>query len=174
MGCRTSDSVALKSPEKIKLSLSIKNSDCIPNGKIVVSAKSGVPPYMFSFNKDSFDTTSLFGNLSKGNYLIAVKDSNNCSVSSKAVVASTTQNCQEGDIIISPNPSSTVFTLTIGNDQISKQITINVYGDLGKLIYSVHGTQKSSYTFGNTLMKGIYFVQVELDSKVYKFKIIKE
>ena len=67
----------LTSPDNLKLSLSVKNLDCISDGQIVASAKNGIQPYMFSFNNGNFDTASQFANLSKGNYLITVKDNNN-------------------------------------------------------------------------------------------------
>lgn len=171
-GCFNSDSITLKSPVKIKLSLSITNTDCKSDGKIVASAKGGISPYMFSFNNGNFDTTSRFTNLSKGDYKISVRDSNKCISSSEAVVA-LTGNCAS-DITISPNPSNSVFRITIGNNLISDHIKIKVYGVSDKLVYLAQGTQKQSYTFGSTFIKGIYFVEVGTETKTYKFKIIKE
>jgi arylsulfatase A len=171
-GCLNSDSVVLKSPAKIKLNVSVTNTDCKSDGKIVASAKGGIPPYMFSFDNGNYDTTSHFINLSKGDYKISVRDSNKCISSSEAVVA-LTETCAS-DITISPNPSNSVFKITIGNNLISEHIKIKVYGVSDKLVYSAQGTQKQSYVFGSTFIKGIYFVEVGTETKVYKFKIIKE
>src|SRR6185312_6185812 len=98
-------------------------------------------------------------NLSKGDYMIEVEDSNKCIVSSDAIIKATTQNCIT-DVDIFPNPSNSVFKLKVSN-QTSNHIIIKVYDMLGKLVYSHHGKQTTTYTFGNTLMKGVYFVKVE-------------
>ena len=127
---------------------------------------------MFSFDNGNYDTTSHFINLSKGDYKISVRDSNKCISSSEGVVA-LTETCAS-DISISPNPSNSVFRITIGNNLISEHIKIRVYGVSDKLVYSTQGMQKQSYVFGSTFIKGIYFVEVSNETKIYKFKIIKE
>ncbi len=171
-GCINSDSVILKSPAKIKLGLSVENTGCTPDGKIVASAKDGIPPYLFSLNNGNFETSAHFTNLSQGNYKIAVKDSNNCIVSSDAAVL-LAENCTT-EVSCSPNPSNSFFKITVGDNLVSDHIQIRVYGGSDKLVYSTQGTHKKSYTFGNNFTRGVYFVEVGTETKVYKFEIIKD
>ncbi len=171
-GCLDSESIVLKSPDKIQLTLAVNNSDCTSDGRIIASAKEGIPPYMFSFNNGKFDTTSHFTDLSNGDYMIEVEDNNKCITSTDAIVKATTQNCTSG-INIFPNPSNSVFKIEIGNDQIANSIIIKVYDQLGKLVYKEKSSQNASYTFGKSLNKGTYFVKIQSGDKAYKFKVLK-
>jgi hypothetical protein len=171
-GCVDSETVVLTPPEQLKLGLSEKDADCEPDGQIIASASKGVPPYLFSFNNGEFDTVHQFTNLAKGDYTIKAKDGNKCTTSGDVIVKAI-QNCFT-DIIISPNPTNSEFKLRIGNDQLLNHIVIRVYDVKGKLVYSNHGSNIKSYSFGKNFMAGVYFVKVESDSNKYNFKIIKE
>ncbi len=171
-GCVDSEKVVLTAPDQLKLDLFEKSADCVPDGQITASASKGIPPYLFSFNNGDFDTTSHFVKLSKGDYSITVEDSNKCTVSETAEVSATNQNCAT-DITISPNPSNSFFRITIGANLISNHIKIAVYNERGRLVYLDHGTQVTSYKFGNSFEPGIYLVKIEADSNKYVFRIIK-
>lgn len=171
-GCVDSEKVVLTAPDQLKLDLFEKSVDCVPDGQITASASKGIPPYLFSFNNGDFDTTSHFAKLSKGDYSITVEDSNKCTVSETAEVNATNQSCAT-DITISPNPSNSFFRITIGANLISNHIKIAVYNERGRLVYLDHGTQITSYKFGNSFEPGIYLVKIEADSNKYVFRIIK-
>ena len=77
-----------------------------------------------------------FKNLTEGNYVVAVKDSNGCSVSLNTALKTIAPNCVSG-VIIAPNPSNNYFTALIGNDIINETISIWVYDVSGKLVYNL-------------------------------------
>ncbi len=126
---------------------------------------------MFSFNNGNFDTISHFTNLSKGSYIITVQDGNKCNVSSDAVVASVTQDCNTS-IVFAPNPTSTEFKITIGS-QISDNIQIEVYNSLGKLVYAKKANKHSSFGFGAAWTKGAYLVYIKAGDQNLKYKLLK-
>jgi hypothetical protein len=64
--------------------------------------------------------------------------------------------------------------LRVGNNEIAEHITIKVYDVKGKLVYSSHGSNIKSYSFGKNFMSGVYFVRVESEHDKFNFKIIKE
>jgi arylsulfatase A-like enzyme len=171
-GCVDSETVVLTPPEQLKLDLSEEDANCAPDGEIIALASNGVQPYLFSFNNHEFNTAHEFTNLAKGNYTIKVKDGNKCTVSGNITVKAI-HNCFTG-ITISPNPTNSEFKLRIGNNLPSNHIEIRVYDVKGKLIYSNHGNNIKSYSFGKNFMSGIYFVKVESGNDKYNFKIIKE
>jgi len=56
------------------------------NGSIAASASGGTGPYTFSINGGSYQTSSTFANLAKGNYTISAKDSKGCTGSTSVSV----------------------------------------------------------------------------------------
>jgi len=82
-GCFISDTIILLNPDTMTLTSVIEDIKCY-NGsdgsfEIIVSG-AGTAPYLFSEDNGlSYQTDSIFSNLSSGNYSIKVMDNNNCS-----------------------------------------------------------------------------------------------
>lgn len=61
--------------------IDLKGTSCFEehDGSISTEAFGGTPPYEFALNEGTvFSSSSLFENLSQGNYLVKIKDRNNC------------------------------------------------------------------------------------------------
>ena len=80
-GCIVSKQVNITSPEKINISILTKDDiKCFGTsaGRIVVDATGGLEPYSYKLNTGEFFPSSVFNNLSNGEYTFTVKDQNNC------------------------------------------------------------------------------------------------
>lgn len=55
-------------------------------GSIEVNATGGTSPLMYSIDETNFQTSSTFANLSAGNYTVTVKDANDCTGGTTAVI----------------------------------------------------------------------------------------
>jgi len=90
----------------------------VNDGSITASATGGKEPYKFAVNTGSFGTSPVFNNLGGGNYLVLVKDKNDCvrsveillqlpgadPLSAVAVISSDTE-CLDNNGSIQINPS---------------------------------------------------------------------
>ncbi|RMG95943.1 MAG: hypothetical protein D6706_11110, partial [Chloroflexi bacterium] len=84
-GCTNDTAVTLVTAPTLQIALdSVVPVSCggLSDGSISVLVSGGTPPYQFSIdNFATFQSSPTFTNLSAGNYTVAVRDSNNCSVS---------------------------------------------------------------------------------------------
>jgi hypothetical protein len=92
-GCTQQKSISINQPEIIKVE-SIAIPVCIGKvaGKILVQTAGGVSPFSYSLNNDlNYQSSSLFENVSAGEYIIYAKDANECvaSVAGEVVVKNT-------------------------------------------------------------------------------------
>ncbi|WP_103069813.1 T9SS type A sorting domain-containing protein [Aquimarina sediminis] len=55
------------------------------DGRITVSASGGTPPYQYSIDGSTWQTSTLFDNLIKGDYTIHIKDNSGCQNSSSTI-----------------------------------------------------------------------------------------
>ena len=80
-GCETTTCIRINEPNQLQgLADSLIMVSCFggADGLIAVSGVGGNPPYRYSFNGGSFDTTRIFTGLAAGNYTIRVQDSLGC------------------------------------------------------------------------------------------------
>jgi hypothetical protein len=87
LGSSASIAVAAAPCPSILTSLAVVGCDfCVSNtGSVTVSA-SGSTGFTYSFNGGSFGASNFFASLAAGNYTIAIKDQNGCSVNTSATV----------------------------------------------------------------------------------------
>ena len=102
---------------------------CITNGEItVINVSGGTPPYMYSIDGITFQSSNIFSGLTPGSYTITIRDANDCTFLTN-------------EIIIDPlNPPT---DLTFSNSPLScplnvSTITItNTTGGVGTLQYQI-------------------------------------
>ena len=82
VGCATSATATLTEPTAVTLSLTPTNLLCngVSTGSIVANGANGTGTLNYSINGGGFSAPSSFINLAAGNYTIAVRDVNSCSV----------------------------------------------------------------------------------------------
>ncbi|KAF2332296.1 T9SS type A sorting domain-containing protein [Flavobacterium ginsenosidimutans] len=111
------------------------------NAAIQVIASGGKAPYIYSLNGSAYQSNNSFFNLSAGNYVVTVKDSNNCS--STMIVTIT-------------EPNALAVTTTVQN----QNITVNATGGNGGYRYAISPNLNqfsSNNTFSN-LSPGSYSI----------------
>jgi hypothetical protein len=57
---------------------------CSPgsDGKLIINAIGGIPPYTYQLNAGFSQTNNTFSGLNNGNYIVTIKDANNCTKTS--------------------------------------------------------------------------------------------
>lgn len=149
-GCITINPVIVTTPPSV--TFDINQPSCInPTGTISVIATGGKSPYLYSIDSDTnYSTSNTFSNLSPGNYLIRVKDSENSIISIVRTILQYTS-----------LKSTVVITKNI--DCVSNG-SINVIASGGKKPYQYSIDNGSTYTTNttfNNLSAGTYFVRIK-------------
>jgi hypothetical protein len=101
-----------------EITLNVTKNDyvCENKGSINIQAYGGTPPYEYSINNGStFSTTSVFTNLTAGQYLIVVKDSlgNLSTPQSKTIIQVTPQSY---DLTLTINETNKTFQVQASNN----------------------------------------------------------
>lgn len=83
--CIKDSSLILNEPSKLKVDkVTIINPTCenYADGSILITAIGGIKPYTYSMDSINFKPNNLFEKIREGQYLIRIKDSNNCKIDS--------------------------------------------------------------------------------------------
>ncbi len=155
----------LTAPPALSVSGSGNNVTCAGgnDGSITAIANGGTPPYTYAIDGTTFQSGTLFDELSKGDYTITIKDKNDCITTSDVITISE----------VFPNPPNVIGlpglitdpTTIDGNNGV---ITISVSGGSGS--YPTYTWTKDNNVFtppdGSTntrlidLFEGVYTVVV--------------
>jgi large repetitive protein len=121
------------------------------NGSLVVSAAGGTAPYQYSIDGTNFSSSSTIGSLAAGNYLVTIKDANNCTI------VSTTQSLV--------NPALLTATVTALPQScasvVDGRLTVSASGGTGTLQYSIDGTNFQTGSVFNGLTAGSFTVTIK-------------
>jgi gliding motility-associated-like protein len=133
-------------------SLSATIPSCIPgnDAMITVTAAGGTSPFSYSINGGTYQTANTFNAIGIGNYIITIKDANNCTVSSNIAVTSPN----------SPTITSMSATLATCNPGCDASISLTASGGTGALQYAINGGAFQNNTVFNNLCANNYTVVV--------------
>ena len=112
------------------------------NAQITASTTGGTPPYQYSLNGSSYQSSPVFTNLATGDYIITVRDANNFEKTSATLTIT--------------NPDQIVVTAEVADDDI----TVNASGGTGTLTYSIDGNTFQASNIFNDLANGAYTITV--------------
>ncbi|MBK7763192.1 MAG: choice-of-anchor L domain-containing protein [Bacteroidetes bacterium] len=155
VGCLADTSLTLSEPA---LALSFNSLTSIPvfcfgntTGFINAFGLGGTSPYLFSMNGGSLQSSGSFGNLSAGNYLILIKDANDC----------------EYDTMISVIQPLSPLQLTTKNTKPitcvglnDAEIYISVTGGTKPYLFKLNGVVTGSDSTFLNLSPGNYTIEV--------------
>lgn len=152
-GCTGSIVMSLTQPPLLQISsLSSTIPSCIPgnDAMITVTAAGGTSPFSYSINGGTFQSANTFNTIGIGNYLITVKDTNGCTVSSNIAVTSPN----------SPTITSMSATLATCNPGCDGTISVTASGGTGALQYAINGGALQNNILFNNLCANNYTVVV--------------
>jgi len=88
MSCRIIDSIKINEPDSILITGISKDVQCNGNntGEVKTNANGGVSPYKFIWSHDSTINKPNINQLHAGNYLLSIKDKNNCESSKQFII----------------------------------------------------------------------------------------
>lgn len=121
------------------------------NGSLVVTVTGGTAPYQYSIDGTNFLSATTISGLVAGNYLVTVKDANNCTVvsASQSLV----------------NPAALSATVTASPQSCSAivdgRLTVSAAGGTGALQYSIDGTNFQVSSVFNGLLASNYTVTIK-------------
>lgn len=166
------DNLLVKNPSPLFLeSVITKSVSCsdVQNGKIIIDAIGGTPPYTYSITGYKSQQDSILGGLDAGQYHYRVTDSHDCLADGIATITKEWRDCA----VFVPNAFSPngdgindIFRAKVNNDV--HDFRMAVYGRWGQLIFESRnpdmgwdGTQKGIYQSGGSYM----YVITYTDSK---------
>ena len=153
----------------------IVNASCgYSNGSATATASGGITPYSYLWSNSQ--TTQTATGLAKGTYYINVTDSTGC-ITHDSVYINCVSAVMEyeniSNIVVAPNPSNGVFTITLQNTP-NKNSEIEIFNSLGQSINKdILNTQTKTIDISN-YPKGFYFLKISSEEKYLFKKIIKE
>ncbi len=152
-GCIVPKDVTVPATPALVVNPFVRNaSSCAPDGSIEVYRTGGVPPYQYSKDGTTYQSSNVFSGLAAGPYTVYVKDGNNCISQANAAVGA--------------GAGLSVTTLKVNASCINDgSIQVNVTGGVAPYQYSKDGgtTFQASNAFGS-LGAGNYPILVK-DSK---------
>lgn len=175
-GCRdTVKNVAIKAaPKAITLDSAsvIASNDKKNDGKAIVIAKGGIPPYAYAW------TTSVEKNdtivVGKGKYSVVVTDANGCVAKASVTVAAGTASVEAlaiTNLSIYPNPVSSELNVSF---DAKSAATVELVNIAGQVIASKVANEFVTSFNTASLESGVYFVNIKVAEGIYTQKIVKD
>ncbi|MFL5739096.1 MAG: beta strand repeat-containing protein [Flavisolibacter sp.] len=150
LGCTSTASISVSSLGGPSLSASSTASGCLTGtGIITLTASGGVPPFQYSINGSSFQSSNIFSGVASGNYVVYVRDQNGCIGTSTITVLNTA------------GPSLSLTVSPTACNANTGVITANATGGTGGLSFSIDGINYQSANSFSGLGAGNYTVYVK-------------
>ncbi len=170
--------ISVKEPDSISIIHFTENafSSSTPMSNLIINARGGFTPYLYSIEGDIYQQSNVFLNVSPGIYDVYVMDNKGCIAvknidlvehPSASIVGNT------DDIYIKPNPSGGFFTLVLSDKWKNSVVLVQVFNSLGGLLYSKKESSDYTFTFGEYLNPGSFSVRVTIGSMSKTLSIIK-
>ena len=116
------------------------------------------------------ETAQTYSPTQTGLYSVEITDSNGCSATSADFTftfSGLTNVSKTGTIEVSPNPSSGKFSISFGNSDVR---SIKIFNASGSIVFnsSIHISEIDL----TNQSKGVYFLKIETDNKIYITKLV--
>lgn len=188
IGCTVINFITINQAPALTSTMNVTNaSSCSANdGSATAIVSGGTAPYSYLWNPTGQTTQTAF-NLAVDTFVVSIIDANGCTITDTAIVSCVTgitENNLKNNITISPNPSSGVFQIQVGNGQLAvgNEYKIEIMNVLGEKVFAwdkgqgtggVGNSQSTQLTINlSGEPSGIYFVKVETAEGVATQKII--
>jgi hypothetical protein len=156
-GQKDTVNITLNEPKAIALSVTAGSITSL-NGttSMTINSSGGTSPFLYSLNGETFQSSNIFYNLSAGNYLVTAKDINNCLATSSYSINTTNY-----------------FIVKVESANKDLPVYITILDGYGKIWYSLKGSIYTSYSIGQNLYPGTYYIKTTMGSSTYTFKVLK-
>jgi hypothetical protein len=94
-------------------------------------------------------------------------------VTGETTMPKTSDESQGRTVTVFPNPSVVGFTLELRSNKTEK-VEIMVYDVMGHALHHATGDETGTYRFGETFIKGMYFVKVLYKNGSKVLKVVKQ
>lgn len=175
--CMVSETGIITEPEMLTFASSDFTNTCDgDNGTITLVASGGTSPYIYNIgNSVDSNSTGAFTALANGSYNVLVTDANGCNNTGNNYEIITDcgigiNELAEFGINVFPNPFNSEIVLKMNKSAITN---IKVFDILGKVVYSTSFNALSKNLELKHINDGIYFIEIEIDSKKSINTIIK-
>jgi hypothetical protein len=148
------------------------------SGSIEIVAEGGTPPYQYSLDNGAFMDNNFFDQLSYGDYLVSIKDFNDCEKSYNLSLPLSTAILDANQIpgfSFYPNPFVDFLVLDAKGQIFGKDMVLEITDLGGKCIQSMQINQQSSRIQLNLthLVPGLYFGILQTKSSKRVIRLIK-
>lgn len=178
--CSSSVTVEIIKPEGISATsaTTTDNPDTgIPEGTATIYPTGGQPPYFIQWFDPFYQTSPTAINLISGEYVVRVRDINNCE-SYFTVFVGQTNDIPEQEhnkaFSLYPVPASAFVTLELAGNEIPADGKVTVYSLLGQKVLECRVTSLKTEIDISSLMPGIYLLQFKGNSLSGNHFIIKK
>jgi subtilisin-like proprotein convertase family protein len=145
---------------------------------ITVQASGGTPPYNYSLNGNTPQSSGVFSGLEAGAYSVICMDANGCTVSATnlVVIVGATEPSEAWGLTVSPNPSTGLFDLRL--QHAPEILRVEVFDVTGQLLQSLNlqpvGGQLTTTLNLQHLPTGTYFLRLCDGQKWGGVRLFKE
>ena len=172
------DTAMVTITEPAALVLSLNKTDVTHHygndGTITATFSGGTPPFAVKLNRDSAYSIQTspytFAQLTAGNYVVYVTDSNSCNISDTIILCEPGNSWPGGNWLLKPhvvpNPSHHQFVLIMLGD-----FEYSLFSLSGQPL--LQGRGSNLIRFGENLLPGMYMLRVKAKGKTYVEKVIK-
>ena len=162
--CENNKQFTIFQPDSLFLALFGIDVSCgeANDGAIETEISGGVAPYIFEWNNGV--QIQNIQDLTIGDYIVVVTDSNNCTISKKSVLT-TSSECIVIPTVITPNGDGVNDSWEIKNLENYEQVIIQVIDENGLLLFQSESKEQWDGSYkGKVLQAGTYYYIVILDN----------
>ncbi len=135
-------------PVPIQLNPPVQLSASVSTDTVFASAQFGTLPYQFSVNGSPYQSSPVFPGVPNGDVAVVVLDANGCTDTVFVIVTATVEPTTAWGLLVSPNPSTGTFRLSI--QDTPAQLQAEVFDAMGRNLRSLHFTSLAG-PFNTTL-----------------------
>jgi len=152
------------------------------NGIMLIQPSNGLGPFSYSIDDgNNFQSSNIFTSLSAGNYLVVVRDKNNCEFTESVdlgVTTNTSSTSSEIKVEVFPNPIKEIFKVSVsGLPQNTNNIELQIFNVNGQRIQTVKIPNYNGSYQGLVSLSvqpvGLYFLKFKTENLKKLFPILK-
>ncbi|MTD72444.1 choice-of-anchor Q domain-containing protein, partial [Flavobacterium sp. LC2016-13] len=150
--CSTTQSFTITEPTALTVTPTQTDVACngFATGSATVNVSGGTGSYSYSWNTTPVQTSATATTLAAGNYIVTIKDANNCSITQSFTITEPTA------LIVTPTQTDVAC-----NGSATGSVTVSVSGGTGSYTYSWNTTPVQTSATATALAAGNYIVTIK-------------